>query len=261
MSQKAAKPKKVSGSKKDPQSKKKASSKKSQFTVELSRKKLLFWLGVAFFAMVWMFTLGVLVGRGLSPVRFDVNKLQKELMALKQKALKADQAHSNNERDKLAEDPELGFYEILTDKKREARLRFSKSDRPTAKLGGISRDAAEVNKANKKDKIPLKLAELHKPTSKHRPKPPPPEIPQPEKVTREGLLTIQVASLHDAQKARELVARLKNKGYEAYEVAITMPGDKIYHRVRVGHFADSNEASQVAARLKRERFDIVIVRE
>jgi cell division septation protein DedD len=261
MSQKASKPKKASGSKKDPQSKKKASSKGSQFTVELTRKKLLFWLGVTFLAMVWMFTLGVLVGRGLSPVRFDVKKLKKELMALKQRALKTDQAHSNIETDKLAGDPELGFYEILTDKKKEARLKFAKADRPTVKLGGTSREAAGANEADKKDKIPLKVAELHKPTAKLNPTPPPPEIPRPEKVEREGLLTIQVASLNDAQKAREMVARLKSKGYEAYEVAVTMPGKKVYHRVRVGHFTDSNEVSQVAARLKRDKFEIMILRE
>jgi cell division septation protein DedD len=74
-------------------------------------------------------------------------------------------------------------------------------------------------------------------------------------------LTVQVASLVDAQKARELVTRLKSKGYDAYEVMATKPGNKIYHRVRVGHFADSNEASQVAARLKREKFEIMILRE
>ena len=58
-----------------------------------------------------------------------------------------------------------------------------------------------------------------------------------------------------------MVAHLKAKGYEAYEVVATLPGKGIYHRVRVGHFADSNEASLTAARLKRERFEIIILRE
>jgi cell division septation protein DedD len=246
-------------SKKASKSKKKTSSKKSQLTIKLTRKKLFFWLGVTFVAMVWMFTLGIFVGRGLSPVRFDVKKLKEELIALKQKALKTDQANSTIERDKLSMDPELGFYEILTDKKEEARLKFDKAHKPTARVGVTSPETTGADKADKKDQIPLKLAEVNKPTA--RPDAKPPEVPEPNKVEEQGLLTIQVASLNDAQRARQMVAHLKAKGYEAYEVVATLPEKGTYHRIRVGHFADSNEASLVAARLKRERFEIIILRE
>ena len=82
MSQKSSKPKK------------KVSAKRSRFALELTRKELFVWLGVAFLAMVWMFTLGLIVGRGLSPVRFDVEKLKKELIAFKQEALKREQSET-----------------------------------------------------------------------------------------------------------------------------------------------------------------------
>ncbi|MEE9402053.1 MAG: SPOR domain-containing protein [Desulfobacteria bacterium] len=246
-------------SKKASKSKEKTSSKKSQFTVELNRKKLVFWLGVAFVSMVWMFTLGVLVGRGLSPVRFDVKKLKKELIALKQKALKTDQALSKIETGNLSKDPELDFYEILTDKKEEPRFKFAKAHKPTVKVDARPPEAIGANKTDKKEQIPLKLAVVRKPTAKLDATPP--EVPKPDKIEGQELLTIQVASLNDAQKARQMVARLKGKGYEAYEVAVTLPGKGTYHRVRVGHFTDSNEASRVAARLKRENFEIMIVRE
>lgn len=212
-------------SKKTSESKKKASVK-SRFAVQLTRKQLFFWLGFAFLAMVWMFILGVMVGRGFSPVRFDAQKLKKELMALKQEVLKREQARFKIEADKLSKNPDLGFYKILTDKKEEARLKFAKGDQQEAK--------------------PDKRL---------------PETSEGEKAGEQGLLTIQVASLKDARKAGQMVTRLKRKGYEAYEVAVSIPEKGTFYRVRVGHFADSSEAGRVAARLKHENFETMIVRE
>ena len=213
-------------SQKASQSKKKASGKGSRFALQLSRRQLFLWLGLAFLAMVWMFTLGIIVGRGLSPVRFNVQKLKKELMALKQEVLKRDQARFKIETDNLSWNPDLDFYKILTDKKEEARFKFAKTRKQTAKLDARSPEASKANK-----------------------------------MAGQGLLTIQVASLKNATKARQMVARLKRKGYEAYEVAVNVPGKGTYHRVRVGHFADSNEAGRVAARLKQDKLEAMIVRE
>ncbi|MDP7077160.1 MAG: hypothetical protein QGI64_02665, partial [Desulfobacterales bacterium] len=36
-----------------------------------------------FFVAAWMFFLGILVGRGTAPVKFNIEKLQKKLAALK----------------------------------------------------------------------------------------------------------------------------------------------------------------------------------
>ena len=74
-------------------------------------------------------------------------------------------------------------------------------------------------------------------------------------------MAIQVASLNDAQSARQMVYRLRRRGYRAYEVAVTVNGKETYHRVRVGPFSDSDEVSQTAARLKRDRFEVMIVSE
>ena len=213
-------------SQKPPQSKKKASAKASRFALQLTRKQLFVWSGLAFLAMAWMFTLGILVGRGLSPVRFDVQKLKKELMALKEEALKRDQARVKAETDKLSENPDLDFYKILTDKKEEARLKFAKAHEQTAK-----------------------------PVVKS------PATSKPKKIGRQGLLTVQVASFKSAKKARQVMTRLKRKGYEAYEVRVNVPGKGTYYRVRVGHFAGSSEAGLIAAKLKQEKFDTMIVRE
>lgn len=241
------------------ESNKKASSKGSQYTIKLTRKKLFLWSGLILLGMVWMFILGVFVGRGLSPVRFDVKKLEKELIALKQKALKTDQALSKMEKERIPEEPELGFYEILTDKKKEDRSGFAEADRHPSRFVVTPPGAGEGEDKDRKERIPLKLAVVRKSVAKLRAKPP--EAPEPRKAEGQGLLTIQVASLNDAQKARQMVDLLSDKGYAVYEVTVNLPGKGTYHRVRVGRFSDSIETSQVAARLKREGFEVLIVRE
>lgn len=206
--------------------KQKPAGQKKRSPIQLTRKKLFLWLGLAFLAMGWMFALGILVGRGLSPVRFDVPKLKKELMALKEEALKREQVRLKVETDSLSENPDLDFYKILTDKKEEARLKFAKAHETTPEPAVKS-----------------------------------PKVVKPKKLAGRGLLTIQVASLKNAKKARQEVARLKRKGYEAYKITVNVPGKGTYHRVRVGHFADSSEAGRVAARLKQHKLETIIVRE
>jgi len=155
-----------------------------------------------------------------------VQKLKKELMALKQEALKRDQARFKIETDNLSGNPDLDFYKILTDKKEEARFKSAKANGQTAKPGTRSSEA-----------------------------------PKAEMMGGQGLLTIQVASLKDAKKARQVVARLRRKGYDAYEVLTSVPGKGTYHRVRVGHFSDSNEAGRIAAKLKQDNLETMILRE
>jgi cell division septation protein DedD len=49
-----------------------------------SRRRTL-WIGLALLAVaVWMFFLGILVGRGTAPVRFDIDRLEQELAALRE---------------------------------------------------------------------------------------------------------------------------------------------------------------------------------
>ena len=235
-------------------------SKAPHYAVQFTRGRLLLWSGIVFLAMVWMFTLGILVGRDLSPVRFDVKRLKKELVALKEKALETDQTHSKMETDNLSGDPDLDFYDVLTDRKKEVRGKIEDAKLGPAKSRTVLPEMAEVDKADKNQKPPVKLPEVNKnkarldgalTVERHVT-----EVP-----TEEGRLTIQVASLRNGEEAAEMVRLLKRKGYEAYSVAMSLPDKGTYHRVRVGHFVDSNEASRVAARLKREGHKIMIFRE
>ena len=63
--------------------KRKPSTKKKNTPSPQKRKGLVLQIGLIFFVSIWMFILGVFVGRGTAPVQFDIEELQKELAALK----------------------------------------------------------------------------------------------------------------------------------------------------------------------------------
>jgi cell division protein FtsN len=237
-------------SQKSPKPKKKVSAKRSRFALELTRKELFVWLGVAFLAMGWMFTLGLIVGRGLSPVRFDVEKLKKELIALKQGALKREQAVYKRNTTTLSKKNSLEFYDLLTDKKKQARLKpRSKAVKQLIKpkqqakrpRGAVSKTSAEV-RVRKKDKPSL-------------------ESSLAKKGPIQGSFTVQALSIKDSARASEMVSQLKNKGYAAYKLTADVPGKGTYYRVRVGHFKDRNKAKKIAARLRSEKFEPIVISE
>ena len=60
---------------------------------------------------------------------------------------------------------------------------------------------------------------------------------------------VQVAALSNAAAARELAARLKKGGFNAYVEAVSS-ADSTLHRVRVGPFAGREEAQRAAEKLR-----------
>jgi cell division septation protein DedD len=227
--------------------KRKTQSKKKT-TLSFTRKELFLWLGVAFLTMVWMFILGVIVGRGLSPVRFDVEKLQQELVTLKQEALKAKEEVAQAETE--ADEKHLGFYDILTEKKEMARLRSLEDHRetsqeekeePTTQKSPPKQSEKKVKTVSKKQDTSIATAAQSLPATPS--------------------YTLQVASFQDTARAREFVSTLESKGYDAYQVSADVEGKGVYYRVRVGHFRDKHEAAEHVARLKRDDLNPLLIRE
>jgi cell division protein FtsN len=68
-----------------------------------------------------------------------------------------------------------------------------------------------------------------------------------------GRWTVQIAAYAARADAERLRRRLLALGYDA-RVVLEAP-----YRVRVGHFATRQSAMDVAARLKRQRFDAIVV--
>ncbi len=237
----AAKTSQTSKTKKKTPSKKKSS-------LSFTRKELFLWLGVIFLSMVWMFILGIIVGRGLSPVRFDVEELKEELVALKQEALKAKEKASQPEEE--ADERHLGFYDILTEKKEMARLKSLEN----VKNGSGQEDtiATSLETSSRKDpqkKPPAKRSERETPARKV------------VETSSPARYTLQIASFRDTTRAKAFISTLESKGYDAYQVAAHVDGKGIYHRVRIGHFRHKQAARKLLAQLKQDNLNPLLIQE
>jgi len=231
------------------QPKKKTTAKRKTFLFELSRREAILWLSIAFLALVWMFTLGVIVGRGLSPVSFDIDKLNKDLVALKKEFLKKEEKRKH-----VAEVPpdkmHFDFYDALSDKKEEALAESWAKAReepaePSAKHESSSQPQSKtVKKGPTKQDLGQRA-----------------ELSSTQQETTQASFTVQVASLTDSTKAKELVSSLKERGFKAYTVTVQVPDKGTYHRVRVGHFKDRHEAKQIVAKLRDDELEPIIIRE
>ena len=180
------------------------------------------------FVSVWMFVLGIFVGRGTAPVKFDIENLQKELAALKQAVIKEGQEQLKIGQDPASAKMELGFYEAL------------KKTRPSVRKKTVSpQKKAKVQPVQKIEK----LASSNKQT----------------KAAAGAGLTIQVASLKDMKVAVELAEILKKKGYQAYTVSAKIPGKGTWHRIRIGYFKNRSDAADILSRLKKDKYRPILV--
>ncbi|MFH1581830.1 MAG: SPOR domain-containing protein [Pseudomonadota bacterium] len=203
----------------------KTSEKKNPFK-ETGGKGTTTWVCVIFFVSAWMFVLGIFVGRGTSPVKFDIENLQKELAALKEAVVKEGQ-----ERFKIGSDPasakmELGFYEALKE------------------TGPIVRHEVKNAKTRPEQEVE-KSASSSKQT----------------KAAADAGFTIQVASLKDMKVAVEMAEMLKKKGYQAYTVSAKIPGKGAWHRIRIGHFKNRSDAADTLEKLKKDKYRPIIIQE
>ncbi len=223
--------------------KEKASPKKKKSSPQWTRKGLAIWISLTFFACAWMFVLGIFVGRGTVPVRFDIEKLENELVALKEAVIKKEfdryKVDSNSEDNKTR----MGFYEALKNTGEEERL---KTDIPKKKPRPLHKKA--VSKA-KKPVVSKKTVTARKEKTATF-----------KKSTKDNKnFTIQVASLKDSKNADNMVAKFKKRGYPAYKSIGKIPGKGIFYRVRIGYFKNRAQAGSTFNRLKKEKIKAIIV--
>jgi len=209
---------------------KKKKKKKKNF-VELSLKSFFFWSLGLFFLTVWIFVLGVLVGRGLLSYGDMKDQFDRVQGAVGRKDLSGLDLIEEPE-----EDPKFEFYERLSTKKEEA----AKKGQPSKKKAvGQIRPAKrlEIDKfLTKKDEI-SKGKQLDIKKSRV-------QLDQDKEVsplkTGEGY-TVQVASFGKRNGAVKITEQLKNRGHPAYFLKVNIEG-KVRYRVMCGSFKDRKEA-------------------
>lgn len=209
---------------------------------------------LVFFVAAWMFVLGVLVGRGTAPVHFDIQALQKDLAELRdamtqtereavEKAMRGEDAPAS-----------LEFYEALkADRPDAAEAMIAVQPPPDTEVGAAA--AAAGGTPPHKSRLTLKPKSARAPTASSSEPPPSPSVP----AGAQPHLTIQVAALKDGAAAERIVANLKKDGYSAYLSRIVIPDKGLWFRIRVGAYADPDQAAADMARLARERQNPILV--
>jgi len=187
-----------------------AEKEKRGVRLELSRTALFFWSLGLLILLGWIFTLGVLAGRGLLPSGAEtLAELKSQIVKLQEMVGQKDS--SELERIKgVQKDPEFGFYDELSSKK--MTVVQPKSEPPPKRP--IANNAAQPEPAS--------------PAS--------------------ARYVVQVASLDNEKQALEMVNRLVKGGYPAYHYKIFIKG-RSYFRVRCGTFKTRAEAVNVQGKL------------
>jgi len=221
------------------------------------------WIVSVFIISAWMFILGVFVGRGTAPVKFDIKTIQNKLAALKKTSIdNQNQDKSDNQYTTINNKTDFDFPERL--KEKDGGLQ---NDYPAQK--NAKKDLPERFKIikQKESLLKKKLKPEPEPEPKIKTKIKPkietkikPKIETKKKETApRGKLTIQVASLKDYTAAKKMVANLKLKNFSAYRVVADIPGKGRYYRVRVGYFQNKKDAKSTLQRLKKEKINSFLI--
>lgn len=224
--------------------------------IQVSRKGLLIWIGLIVFVSFWMFILGVMVGRGMAPVNLETGHLEQELADLKARMLKEKQeAAVSTAAGQTDEKSQLGFYEALKNPGRDTTFQPAKPAKPVRRKPAATKPAAPA--ASPRPKATPPPARVSKPKSK------PPAASKtgskPSPASTSGHFTVQVASVRDIKGAERMVARLRAKGYQAYQMRSDVAGKGTWYRIRVGGFEDRRAAENMLRKLKNDKFGGMVV--
>jgi DedD protein len=212
-----------------------------------------------------MFGLGVLVGRGTAPVKFDIQKLTRELEDLIAADVKKQLEPVELETAETKTKTELEFYE---------ELKKSGPIAPDPPPRNVSRQPKENqpadNSSHAEDFSPLEQKEPTATTAAKKSVTKPVGQseggnPRSANAAADRLLgntrnvTIQAASLKDLAEADAMVKKLKARGYPAYKTIALVPGKGIWFRIRVGRYGSRDAAGDVARKLKKEGYRPILV--
>ncbi|MDM8551858.1 SPOR domain-containing protein [Desulfobacterales bacterium HSG2] len=238
---------------------------------------------LAFLYSAWVFVLGILVGRETSPVKFDIENLQKELVELKEAVIKEEERRFKIDQETLHKKvPDLvdNLKSSETDVSLPPAAGVAPPEEPDdkempeksdEKKSVPEKSASETKKedASEKTEVPEKTAlkTKKKDISKSAETPQQTKKEETAKVSRKAEtddseekaddvpknITLQVASYRKLEDADRMVAELKKKGYPAY-VAVGKISDKgTFFRVRVGHFKSKATGRSMKNRLRKDK--------
>jgi cell division protein FtsN len=227
-----------------------ASPDRKKFSSGLMPKSTAGWLFLLVFTSAWMFFLGVLTGRGTAPIKFDIDKLQKELAILKKSDLKEQigRVKINSNATKMKSG--LGFYEELKDTKDHAKSGERSKGNSAHR---IQKPPSKDTVSKTKQKSDRRMSQDSGTTRKE----PIADFRTIQKIGKS--LTIQAASFRASDDAELMVLKLKKKGYSAYKSIGLVPGKGVWYRVRIGNYGSKAEAVDTLKRLEKDGYTPYLV--
>ena len=231
---------------------------------QLSRRGVYGSIALALTACAWTFFVGVLVGRGTAPVKFDMEKLGQDLHALREQ-VQHQQARQLEAYSAAVENKSnMDFYEDLKQPGDDPAIDPNLTRTPPQPTIGPAAPApAEGQDPPAPSGVPVKrrMAGLQskKKAAVHKPAPTPSPPPRTASPASAGTLTLQVASLQDAKTADEMVARLRKEGYSAHRTSVTIPGKGRWYRIQVGRFSDREQAAKTIQALESKGLKPILV--
>ena len=213
----------------------------------------------------WMFGLGVLVGRGTAPVKFDIQKLTRELENLIAADVKKQLEPVELETAETKTKTELEFYEEL---KKSGPVAPDPPPRNSSRQPKENPPPDTVSREKDSPPFEQKVPAATTASKKSVTKPVrqsegenqrPANAAADRPLDNTGNVTIQAASLKDLSEADAMVKRLKDRGYPAYKTIAVVPGKGIWFRIRVGRYNSRESAGDVVGKLKKEGFHPILV--
>jgi cell division septation protein DedD len=212
---------------------KKSSPKKKskRYTFGLTTTHIILMSLAFLFVLLWIFTLGIIVSRGL------FNDAMNSLATIKEKDITTIEEKETRDKEVMPQErvlpikeEELTFYKELTQKKEIAKEKTlsnsalnekkAKPEKPSPRPDKLSKDQ---DKSTTKEKV---------------------------KRIRESILNynVQVAALKNKGDSKRMVKKLISLGYPAYYYQTLINGE-LYYRIRCGPLSSLTEAKKYAKRL------------
>ena len=191
----------------------------------------------------WMFLLGIMVGRGTSPVKFDTQKFQNRLETI---------AKEFGEKKDTQKKMDLKFYNVLdrpvpeesvTPKKKPLEIIPKKEKETIIVLDTIllktSKKKQTFKQATGKTKTDMGADHTLE--------------------AKEGIYTIQIAAFKDFKDAVSQMTSLEKKGFPSYRVKVQKEG-VTWYRIRTGSFTSYDEAKKFKEKLNKAKINSMIIK-
>ena len=205
--------------------------------------------------------MGIMVGRGNSPVTFDTHEFQKRLEII---------ANEFGEKKDVPQKMDLKFYDVLDRPVLEESVlsknkpleimpkkEISETDLPETELPET--ETLEKQTSVTPDIFPPKISRK-KLTFKKMTQKVPADIGANEPLkTDKGIYTIQIAAYKEFKDAISQMALLDEKGFSSYREKGEKNGVAFY-RVRTGSFANWEEAEKMKEKLNKARIKAQIIK-